>query len=418
MLGREINDLKKKIVVKYLEDLRRLNPGVSMQKLCADKIIDGIVGPIYYKRSPISIIGNLGAASLLGKLLALRKEEDNNNNKPKNKEGFHKVSEIAYDIWLESRGPAERAFKSSIRGLKNIVDSFLPFAVFYGAYKSSDYFYSYLGEFTSFTNAQAGSVAEKLGNTIPPAYDMAVASGDEKEVTERVKTITIKSADRLAGIAGTGKALMSQHEGGNILTPAGKVQCDLYKRLRPTAVNTIANCVVAYAPIETKLQEIINTQNNVNKDEAKNSLLYLRRSRYQVADMEFRNTSATTERLIKPELIKEYAEKIHELDPSFEVPTVESKTNSAGGCYVATAVYGSYDCPEVWTLRRYRDNTLAETWYGRAFIRTYYAVSPTLVKLFGNTDWFKNMWKPKLDKMVERLNNEGVENTPYEDINW
>lgn len=85
------------------------------------------------------------------------------------------------------------------------------------------------------------------------------------------------------------------------------------------------------------------------------------------------------------------------------------------GCYVATAVYGSYDCPEVWTLRRFRDNTLAETWYGRAFIRTYYAISPTLVKWFGETAWFKNMWKPTLDRMVARLNGEGVENTPYND---
>lgn len=88
------------------------------------------------------------------------------------------------------------------------------------------------------------------------------------------------------------------------------------------------------------------------------------------------------------------------------------------GCYVATAVYGSYDCPEVWTLRRFRDNTLAETWYGRAFIRTYYAISPTLVKWFGETAWFKNMWKPTLDRMVARLNGEGVENTPYNDREW
>ena len=85
---------------------------------------------------------------------------------------------------------------------------------------------------------------------------------------------------------------------------------------------------------------------------------------------------------------------------------------------MATAVYGSYDCPEVWTLRRFRDNTLAETWYGRAFIRTYYAISPTLVKLFGNTEWFKNMWKGKLDRMVSELQAEGVESTPYEDRTW
>ena len=90
----------------------------------------------------------------------------------------------------------------------------------------------------------------------------------------------------------------------------------------------------------------------------------------------------------------------------------------SGGCYVATAVYGSYDCPQVWTLRRFRDYTLAETWYGRAFIRTYYAISPTLVKWFGHTEWFKKMWKGKLDRMVANLNAEGVEDTPYVDREW
>ena len=97
---------------------------------------------------------------------------------------------------------------------------------------------------------------------------------------------------------------------------------------------------------------------------------------------------------------------------------VQITAGGGGGCYVATAVYGSYDCPQVWTLRRYRDYTLAETWYGRAFIRTYYALSPTLVKWFGHTEWFKKMWKGKLDRMVSSLNAEGVKDTPYEDRNW
>lgn len=97
----------------------------------------------------------------------------------------------------------------------------------------------------------------------------------------------------------------------------------------------------------------------------------------------------------------------------------ESISNpSSSGCYVATAVYGSYDCPEVWTLRRFRDNTLAETWYGRAFIHTYYAISPTLVKWFGHTEWFKKMWKEPLDSLVRKLQSQGVENTPYNDRIW
>ena len=95
-----------------------------------------------------------------------------------------------------------------------------------------------------------------------------------------------------------------------------------------------------------------------------------------------------------------------------------TKAASSGGCYVATAVYGSYDCPQVWTLRRFRDYTLAESWYGRAFIRTYYAISPTLVKWFGQTAWFKRMWKGTLDRMVNRLNANGVQDTPYQDKNW
>ena len=95
--------------------------------------------------------------------------------------------------------------------------------------------------------------------------------------------------------------------------------------------------------------------------------------------------------------------------------TIHYKKN---GCYIATCVYGSYDCPQVWTLRRYRDNILAKTWYGRAFIHTYYTISPTIVNLFGKKEWFKKMWKWKLDRMVVILLSKGVKNTPYNDENW
>ena len=74
-----------------------------------------------------------------------------------------------------------------------------------------------------------------------------------------------------------------------------------------------------------------------------------------------------------------------------------------------TAVYGSYDCPQVWTLRRFRDNTLASTWFGRLFIRTYYAVSPLLVRWFGHQQWFRKLWRGPLDRMVAGLQAKGVE---------
>lgn len=92
-----------------------------------------------------------------------------------------------------------------------------------------------------------------------------------------------------------------------------------------------------------------------------------------------------------------------------------SSKNQQSGCYIATAVYGSYDCPEVWTLRRFRDNVLDESWYGRLFIRAYYAISPTLVKWFGRFGWFKKLFYSPLTKWVKELNRRGVENTPYKD---
>lgn len=88
--------------------------------------------------------------------------------------------------------------------------------------------------------------------------------------------------------------------------------------------------------------------------------------------------------------------------------------NSEWG-YIATCMYGSYDCPQVWTLRRFRDYTLKRTWYGRIFIKFYYKTSPKLVKLFGQTKWFKHFWKHQLDKIVAGLNYKGVDNTCYYD---
>ncbi len=106
------------------------------------------------------------------------------------------------------------------------------------------------------------------------------------------------------------------------------------------------------------------------------------------------------------EFLKEHGDELQE--------AIRGET-AKGGCYVATSVYGSYDCPQVWTLRRYRDYSLAKTWHGRLFIKVYYAISPTLVKWFGNKKWFKNFWLKKLNKFVYKLQQEGYSDSPYND---
>lgn len=92
-----------------------------------------------------------------------------------------------------------------------------------------------------------------------------------------------------------------------------------------------------------------------------------------------------------------------------------NRSNSSSGCYIATAVYGSYDCPQVWTLRRFRDFWLSRFVLGRAFIELYYRISPKLVEKFGSKEWFKKPWKRFLDKFVMQLKKRGYSDTRYLD---
>jgi tetratricopeptide (TPR) repeat protein len=74
------------------------------------------------------------------------------------------------------------------------------------------------------------------------------------------------------------------------------------------------------------------------------------------------------------------------LNPEQETTTSTSGTNvSSGnedksGCFIATAVYGSYDCLEVRILRSFRDNLLLKYKLGRKSVSAYYQYSPPIAK--------------------------------------
>lgn len=113
------------------------------------------------------------------------------------------------------------------------------------------------------------------------------------------------------------------------------------------------------------------------------------------------------------QLYNECVQKIKEYDSAY-VP-MRIKQKEPASCYVATAVYGSYDCPPVWTLRRFRDGILAHTWHGRLFIKFYYAASPKILNLFGKTACFNRYCKMALDQLVGKLNAKGISDSFYND---
>lgn len=70
------------------------------------------------------------------------------------------------------------------------------------------------------------------------------------------------------------------------------------------------------------------------------------------------------------------------------------------GCYIVTAVYGSYDAPEVLVLRKFRDNVLKKSRGGRMFIKIYYALSPGLAEKLKDYTFINNKVRVILNRMI------------------
>jgi len=83
--------------------------------------------------------------------------------------------------------------------------------------------------------------------------------------------------------------------------------------------------------------------------------------------------------------------------------TTASSKSERSGCYIATAVYGSYNAPQVLVLRRFRDDTLAQSLLGRLLIKLYYSLSPPVAEWLKNTHRINTSVRNLLDIFVAWL---------------
>ncbi|WP_260309092.1 MULTISPECIES: tetratricopeptide repeat protein [Lactococcus] len=107
------------------------------------------------------------------------------------------------------------------------------------------------------------------------------------------------------------------------------------------------------------------------------------------------------------EIYRETVELMKSIDPNVtpdQINAVGTKyQEKSEGCYVATAIYQTYDCPELWVLRRFRDNTLYHHYLGKKFIHFYYKVSPKLIIRFENSIHIKKTTKKFINRFVSLL---------------
>jgi len=80
--------------------------------------------------------------------------------------------------------------------------------------------------------------------------------------------------------------------------------------------------------------------------------------------------------------------------------STKGNSSSNGGCYIATMAYGDYEHPQVLELRKFRDNILSKSIFGRGFIKTYYKYSPKLVERLKDKSIINKVIKSMLNIII------------------
>lgn len=100
-------------------------------------------------------------------------------------------------------------------------------------------------------------------------------------------------------------------------------------------------------------------------------------------------------------VFNKYYEMLYKLEPeSKDNPKYQQLKSS---CYIATAVYGDYNAPEVKVLRSFRDEKLLKSNAGRSFVKGYYLVGPVLAKTVAMLPLLNSYVRRILNKIVKSI---------------
>jgi hypothetical protein len=84
----------------------------------------------------------------------------------------------------------------------------------------------------------------------------------------------------------------------------------------------------------------------------------------------------------------------------FSLGIPQPSVGSGGGCFIATAAYGSRYAPQVETLRQFRDKYLMNNSLGQSFVAIYYKYSPSVSRFIADSSTLKTLTRIFLTPFV------------------
>jgi len=106
-------------------------------------------------------------------------------------------------------------------------------------------------------------------------------------------------------------------------------------------------------------------------------------------------------------LFKKRTRKVPHIEfrcPSCGMEWRESLERRGGGCFIATATFGTPMAHEVNILRRLRDEFLLQNRIGEMFVRAYYTLSPPIARTIEKSEMLRRVVRIILTPIVKLFN--------------